>query len=53
MSAGRVILIAAAVCLAPPGNGCHNKSAHACRLNHMPDQPRQKPPPREGHGPED
>ena len=21
-------------------------------LNHMPDQPRQKPPPREGHGPE-
>jgi hypothetical protein len=24
-----------------------------CRLNHMPDQPRQKPPPREGHGRED
>src|SRR5262249_7947688 len=22
-------------------------------LNHSPDQPRQKPPPREGHGPED
>jgi hypothetical protein len=21
----------------PPGNGCHNKSARACRLNHMPD----------------
>jgi hypothetical protein len=32
MSAGRVILIAAAV-----RNGCHNKRVRACRLNHMPD----------------
>jgi hypothetical protein len=37
MSAGRVTRLAAAVCLATPGNGCHNKSARACRLNHMPD----------------
>jgi len=26
---------------------------HALSLNQMPDQPRQKPPPRERHGPED
>jgi hypothetical protein len=28
-------------------------SARTGRLNRMPDQPRQKPPPREGHGPKD
>jgi hypothetical protein len=34
------------------GNGSRAKRTRLS-LNHMPEQPRQKPPPREGHGPED
>ena len=40
-------------CLSRNASNCHNKRARACPPNHMPAWPRQKPPPREGHGSED